>query len=52
LGWSRYLDYKSIIVDRVIGRDRVIQGTGFDATAGIGAAIGFGFRDILSTVDS
>jgi hypothetical protein len=47
LGWSTYIHYKSIIVDRVIERDRVIQGTGFDATAGMGAAIGFGFRDIL-----
>ncbi|MEG5113528.1 hypothetical protein QUB60_12550 [Microcoleus sp. A2-C5] len=33
-GWSIYLNYKSIIVDRVIHRDRVIQATGFGVTAG------------------
>ncbi|WP_333303853.1 MULTISPECIES: hypothetical protein [unclassified Microcoleus] len=50
-GWSRYLDYKSIIADRVIHSHPVLQSRGFDAIAGIsGATIAFGFRDILENL--
>jgi hypothetical protein len=51
LGWSRYLDYKSIIADCVIHRHPVIPGTDLIQLLGIsGATIAFGFRNLLENL--
>jgi len=51
LGWSRYLDYKSIIADRVIHRHPVIPGRDLIQLLGIsGATIAFGFRNLLENL--
>jgi hypothetical protein len=51
LGGSRYLDYKSIIADRVIQRHPVIPGRDLIQLLGIsGATIAFGFRNLLENL--